>query len=595
MKRLRLFRFRHIHTSIALAFSLLILCTTALLSYNSYRLSAASVTDNSVAYTDELINQVKTNIQTYISNMESISALALSSGQIQQYLSLEEPNANDQAEALLSKQIGSSLHAIVASRGDIATILFVGSNGKVISDRGDAAELKDFHELIAQDWYRKASIDSTFISSSQVEHLYRHEYRWVISMSKRLSGDDGTEGNTGVLLVDLNYNVINDLCRQIHLGQRGYVFIVDAGGDLVYHPQQQIMNTALKSERIDAILAAQDSSVTFREDGRDKIYTIRSTGFGWKVVGVTYPDELVGDKRKLQLSSALWGGLCLVVALGISVLLSLTLSRPIKQLDAKMKQVERGSFDIRVDLVETNEIGKLARTFNLMIAKIKELMEQIVKEQETIRSGEIKALQAQIQPHFLYNTLDSIIWMAETDKMEEVVAMTTALSRLLRASIGKGEEEVPLEVELEHVSNYLMIQSKRYRHKFTYRIDAPPELCECLILKVVLQPLVENAIYHGIKRKAEPGHIRIEVRSDGDALELAVSDDGAGMEPERAKGLLTAAPPAEGGHGVGVRNVNHRIQLYYGTGYGLTFASELEEGTTVTVRIPHRSGKEEGA
>lgn len=590
MKGRRWFQFKSIHTNIALAFSLLILGTTLIQSYSSYRLSTTSVTETAVGYATTLIDQVNANIQTYVDNMESISALALNNGDLQRFLSttLKTPESD-----LLAQRIGHFFHAIVASRTDIATLLFVGSNGAVISDR-TGAPIKDYNELIGQEWYRKArdAEGGIVLSASHVEHLYPKEYRWVISLSRELRGKSPSDPS-GVLLVDLNYNLINDLCRQIQLGKRGYVFIVNSDGELIYHPQQQIMFTELKTEDIPLILRSRDTTISAGEDGERKRYTIRSTDFGWKIVGVTYPDELAGDKTRMQLSSALWGGLCLAVGLGLSVFLSFTMTRPLKRLEAHMKQVEKGNFDIRVDVTSTNEIGKLARTFNLMISKIKELMEQKLRDEEIKRNSEIKALQAQIQPHFLYNTLDSIIWMAETNKMAEVVKMTTALSRLFRSSLGKGEEEVPLSVELEHIENYLTIQSMRYRNRFSYRIDVPDELRDCRILRVILQPLVENAIYHGMRNKAEKGEIVISGRRAGSQLELTVEDDGVGMTPEQVRSVLSEWKADKGGTGVGVVNVQRRIQLFYGPQYGLEFHSEIEEGTVVLVKVPFRKGGED--
>ncbi|MCR8633124.1 cache domain-containing sensor histidine kinase [Paenibacillus radicis (ex Xue et al. 2023)] len=578
------FSFKSIHTNIAIAFSCLILCTTAILSYNSYRLSADAVTKNSLEYTTELIEQVNTNIQTYIGNMESISALALSNGDLLRYLSLYDPNTNE--GIALERQLGNYFRSIVASRNDIASILFVGSNGRAVSDRA-SGKLKSYGELTEQEWFKEAELAQgrVAISSSHVQHVFRNEYTWVVSISRQLMGNAG-DGRTGVLLVDLNYNLINDLCKQIRLGQRGYIFILDPAGDLIYHPQQQIIYTQLKSENIPMILSSQDSSIIIGEGSERKMYTIRTTSFGWKIVGVTYLDELVSNKREIQFSSALWGFVCLIIALAISILLSFTLTKPIKKLDAHMKQVEKGDFNIRAAIESTNEIGKLARTFNLMIGKIKDLMNQIVYEQETKRISELKALQAQIQPHFLYNTLDSIIWMAEMSKMEDVVKMTSALSKLLRSSISKGEELVPISVELEHIRNYLTIQNIRYRNKFSYTIDVDPSILSCKILKIVLQPLVENAIYHGIKHKVDTGHIRITGQQSNGVVILKVIDDGIGMESEKVKTLLSNVNLTEGGKGVGLHNVNQRVQLYFGDPYGLEFESEQEEGTTAILRIP---------
>lgn len=464
---------------------------------------------NSVAYTSQLIEQVKLNIENYISNMESIAALVLTSSDLERYV---KGSSSGQEGKVKDKQLASQyLRSVVQSRTDISSIVYASSEGITVSDRLDAV-LKPLPELIAQEWYQQAlNQTEVAVSSSHVQHLFQDEYRWVVSISRKLSDtfSEMEADRQGVLLVDLNYSVINNLCKQIELGKRGYVFIVDPSGSLVYHPQQQLIYSQLKFEQLETVLGIKSGSVTVNTGNEQKLYTVDTTSFGWKIVGVTYPDDLVANKQQMQGTAALWGAVSLIFAMAISVLLSYALTKPLKNLEINMKKAERGEFDIRVEIESTNEIGKLARTFNLMIMKIKELMSQIVMEQEMKRVSELKALQAQIKPHFLYNTLDSIIWMAETGKMEEVVEMTSSLSKLLRSTIGEGEELIPIARELEHIRHYLTIQNMRYRHKFTYSIEVDEDILECSILKLVLQPLVENAIYHGIKHNPEQGHILI--------------------------------------------------------------------------------------
>lgn len=579
----RLFRFKSIHTSIAITFSTLIVAMTVLLTYNSYRLSEEAVTDNARTYTEQLIDQVNTNIQTYLDNMVSISDLAMSNADLEKAASLSDPSSSDGIK--MAQGISLFFRSVVRSRSDIATIMFVGANGSVISDR-DKAQFKPVSDLTGQDWYVRASEakGKVVISSSHVQHVYLKEYRWVVSISRQL-GEPGKPGS-GVLMVDLNLNVINNLCKQIQLGNRGYVFILDPSGDLVYHPQQQLLYSRLKSEAISTLLSAKDSSIAIKENDDRKIYTIRTNDYGWKVIGVTYPDELVGNKQEIRTTSAVAGVLFLIVALSISIFLSFRLTNPIKRLESLMKKVEKGDFNIRVEVESTDEIGKLSRSFNLMIAKIKDLMAQIVQEQEMKRISELKAMQAQIQPHFLYNTLDSIIWMAEMGKMSEVVKMTTSLAKLFRFSISKGDELVPIEVELQHIQNYLTIQNIRYKNKFTYSIEVDPDIYPCKTLKIVLQPLIENAIYHGLKQQAVSGNITIKGSRENEIVVLQVIDDGVGMSKDQVQALTDKLRLSEQGKGVGLRNVNHRIRLYFGESYGIEISSEPEEGTTITLRIP---------
>ncbi|MEK5254933.1 sensor histidine kinase [Paenibacillus sp. FSL F4-0125] len=541
---------------------------------------------NSVAYTSQLIEQVKLNIENYISNMESIAALVLTSSDLERYV---KGSSSGQEGKVKDKQLASQyLRSVVQSRTDISSIVYASSEGITVSDRLDAV-LKPLPELIAQEWYQQAlNQTGVAVSSSHVQHLFQDEYRWVVSISRKLSDtfSEMEADRQGVLLVDLNYSVINNLCKQIELGKRGYVFIVDPSGSLVYHPQQQLIYSQLKFEQLETVLGIKSGSVTVNTGNEQKLYTVDTTSFGWKIVGVTYPDDLVANKQQMQGTAALWGAVSLIFAMAISVLLSYALTKPLKNLEINMKKAERGEFDIRVEIESPNEIGKLARTFNLMIMKIKELMSQIVMEQEMKRVSELKALQAQIKPHFLYNTLESIIWMAETGKMEEVVEMTSSLSKLLRSTIGEGEELIPIARELEHIRHYLTIQNMRYRHKFTYSIELQEDILKCSILKLVLQPLVENAIYHGIKHNPEQGHILIRGKREHNDITIQIIDNGVGMNPEQMGKLLLQKADYRMGSGVGVANVNHRIQLYFGDHYGLSFESEMEEGTTVTLRIP---------
>ncbi|MGN7356319.1 cache domain-containing sensor histidine kinase [Paenibacillus sp. SAF-054] len=587
MNWMRLFSRRSIHMNIAIAFSCLILCTTAILSFSSYRLSSSAVTSSSIQNTSQLIEQVKVNIQTYIGNMESIASLVISSRDVMRFVDATAAERN--SDESLKRGASQYLRSVVQSRKDIASILYVNKDGDFVSDQVHAI-MKSKSEWMQQDWYKLALTTSEeVVSPSHVQHIFEDEYRWVVSISRKLPA--AGQSQEGVLLVDLNYNVINDLCRQIELGKRGYVFIASPSGDLVYHPQQQLIHSELKSEQMQTVLDMQEGSIKLGKSEESKIYTVATTSFGWKIVAVTYPDELIENKRQMQTSAALWGVLCLIFALTISIILSYALTKPLKNLEMHMKKAERGNFDIRVDIEGTHEIGKLARTFNLMIARIKELMNQIVQEQEMKRRSELKALQSQIQPHFLYNTLDSIIWMAESGKVDDVVEMTTALSRLLRSSISKGEELVPVSVELEHIHSYLTIQSRRYRKKFTYSILVEDSILESPILKLVLQPIVENAIYHGIKPKPDQGHIQIRGWREADTIVITISDDGEGMDADKLRTVLMDKPKDSSGTGVGVANVNHRIQLYFGHQYGLHYESEREEGTVVTLRIPYMEGE----
>lgn len=570
---MKLFQFNSIRANIAAAFVCTVLLITLILSIITYQLSLLSVRRTAADFTGELVKQVTENIQSYITTMEDISNLVLNHRETIQFL--EEQNNQIQS-------IADFFNTILISRKDISSIALFDFNERYIIP--DGITLNPYVSITDQSWYNSAlqGDGQVVISSSHVQQIFSDDYRWVVSLSREIK-DQKQQESLGVLLVDLNFNVINDIVSQIQLGKRGYIFIVDQTGKIVYHPQQQLIYSQLKAEEIEKILHTSSGSFMSKVNGDNRMYTVTESDFGWKIVGVSYENELIINKRQMQLSFLALGLLSLIVAFIVSYIVARNLSKPIIQLQEHMKEVERGDFNISVPVDSTKEIGRLARTFNLMVVQIKELMSQVVIEQELKRKRELEALQAQINPHFLYNTLDSIIWMAESDKKNEVINMTSALAKLFRASISKGKELVSIQTEKEHITNYLTIQNIRYRAKLEYLIDIDPEIWHYRTLKVILQPLVENAIYHGIKNQYEVGKIHIIGRLRDQQIEFKVIDNGVGISPDKLNQLTNFKQGKRDGKGFGIVNVHERIQLYFGKDYGVSIESELEVGTEVTI------------
>lgn len=581
-----LFPLKSIQSNISSAFTFLILLAIASTSLISYHLSEDAVVRNSEVYVGEVIKQVNENIQSYVDTMENISMFALTNKDVKYYVSRNTFLSDDELRPY-QKRISDLFQSIQYTRKDIASIMVFGYNGRFVSDRR-ITSLNPNTKPEEQSWYLKAKSEGgkSVISTPHVQNIIQNEYRWVVSLSRELKSTDGIRGE-GILLVDLNLSVINEICSNIHLGKRGYVFIVDQNGDIVYHPQQELIYGHLYNELIGRVTSGGNGSFITNDQNGKRIYTIRNTNFGWKIVGVAYTDELIADPGTMRNSFLLTGILGLAVTLIISFLLARSLSRPIKKLQGMMKHVESGNLDVLAEINQRDEIGQLSRTFNLMIGQIKRLMQQIIDTEKTKRTTELRLLQSQINPHFLYNTLDSIIWMAEQKQHEEVVTMTSALAKLFRASIAKENELVPLQVEIDHIGNYLLIQKMRYQEQLDYRIEVPDELMHVKTLKILLQPFVENAIYHGIKNKPEIGLIVITAREEGDNLVFEVIDNGLGMTAEKLQNVLKHQEREAKG-GVGVLNVNERIQLFFGQEYGVHFDSEPEIGTRVTIIVPKR-------
>ncbi|MBK9050581.1 MAG: sensor histidine kinase [Chloroflexi bacterium] len=282
-------------------------------------------------------------------------------------------------------------------------------------------------------------------------------------------------------------------------------------------------------------------------------------------------------------------------AVGFSVVAAWSLSKsiytPIKKLHDVTTTITKNDLQALMTSDNVDEITELGMSFNIMIGKIKELLDAKIKEQENLKKAELRALQAQINPHFLYNTLDTIIWMAESKKTDRIVEMVTALSNFFRISLSKGMDWITIGEEVERINSYLTIQKMRYHDILDFKIEVDESISENTILKLMLQPLVENALYHGIKNKRQGGTITIRIRrKGGDEVLIEVEDDGIGFTPEKLVQLQAELEDDAGDmkleSGFGIGNVNKRIRLYYGKPYGVSVQSEYSTGTLVTLVIP---------
>lgn len=443
-------------------------------------------------------------------------------------------------------------------------------------------------QLETQSWFTTAKRTSEIsYSAPHIQNLFKGQYIWVVSISKLIQYQENGVLKTGILLMDFNFRTIDELSKQVKLGKRGYAYILDQLGNIVYHPQQQLIYAGLKYENVEPVLEYAYRSYLDESTGEKRFITVRTLEqTGWKIVGVAYYDEIVTTKRDLNNFLSWFLAVVILCVIIVSVFLSARIARPIRKLERTLQQVGEGDLNTRIDVSGAYEVEQLSKRFNLMLQRIRQLMDQIIYEQETKRKGELEVLQSQINPHFLYNTLNSVIRLAERGKTEEVVTMIQSLSKFFRISLSKGNNMITVQEELDHIRHYLVIQSFRFKNKFRYEIIAQDEVLQCQTIKLILQPIVENALYHGIEMMPDEGFISIQAELKDNLVIIRISDNGLGMSKETMKVILTGGSKSMSGSGVGVRNVNERIELYYGREYGLSFESEIEEGTTVILIFP---------
>jgi two-component system sensor histidine kinase YesM len=596
-------RIRRIQSTLTRAFALIVVLTIVLLGSVSLSFLKRTLVDAAKASTMQFASQLSRIVDNYISYMDDISLVVSDDAGVRAYM--EAPRAASGQDRAKIVRFLSSIRKV---RRDIDGVFLLPlGNGKPGVDIGAIIASSPGASLnSAYDFSQYPELLGDLpVSSAHVENMIDGRYPWVISLVRELHGDSGTL--LGYIQVDLNYAVIDDLCRNAQMGltspgvpaprDSGYVFILGASGDIVYHPRQQLVYGGLKTERIAEILALRRGSITEKADGRDLLYTARpSDKTGWTIVVVSYLSELLSDSRRAFYTFVLLALLCFAISSIVSSIVSLRISRPIESLRRSMQEVERGNFDIDITVESSNEVYQLARDCDIAVKKVRDLIEQNRKDSEQKRILELRALQAQINPHFLYNTLDSIVWMVELGENEEAIDVTSNLARFFRLGISRGSEVITIRTEIEYLETYLSIQKTRYKSKLDYEVSFQPELYDYRILKLLVQPVVENAIYHGIKNKKSPGIVRILGEREGRTMLIRVTDDGVGMGEERLAAvralLATGDRTAFDGQaenalsGVGVNNVQERIRLYFGSEYGLSFESRQGAGTTVTIRIP---------
>lgn len=475
-------------------------------------------------------------------------------------------------------------------------VLFTG-DGEVVAT-APAAKLRSGVDVRGTPWFAQAMerTENLHFGIPAVQNLFvdaEHNYKWVISLSCAVELTRGKDTQLGVLLIDLKYSALASLFSSVKLSGSGYVYLIDGDGVLIYHPERSLIASGLVTEGNQTAAAYRDGIYTQTWNGEKRSIIVRGVGYtGWKVVGVVdQPGFTMGSSQDLLFVLVIF---CAYFELLIfmNVLLSKKLTDPIQRLKESVGRVEEGGESLPIYVGGTSETRELGTAVQGMVDRMRQLTEDMVREHEQKQKSELNALQAQINPHFLYNTLDIIVWMIENGQREDAVRVVTALARFFRISLSKGRNIIPVKDELEHVRNYLLIQKMRYKNKFRYRIDCPAEAENLSTIKLVVQPIVENAIYHSMDFMDGDGLIEIRAGVSDGALSITVADNGLGMTQDVVESLLPTGPESnrrdstKKGSGIGLKNVQERIRLYFGPQYGVSIQSEPDEGTTVTLHLP---------
>ena len=547
---------------------LVFLILLALVGSFYYRSSSSAIEGTIERNSQTVISQTGRFIQSYIKKLETTST---SLTQQTDVLAYAENPSQDQV-----KGIKDLFLTMLKADQDLKAVVLVSKSGQVIST-DESLQMKTSSDMMAEDWYQKAIHQGAMPVLTPAR---KSDSQWLISVTQELVNENGA--NLGVLRLDISYETLASYLSQLQLGKQGFAFIVNEHHEFVYHPEHSVYSS---SSEMEAMRPYIETGQGYTGDHQSYVSQEKIAGTDWTVLGVSSLEEL--KRVRGQILWTLFGASFLSL-LACLCLVWFGLKRwiaPLKNLRETMLEVGSGAQNLRAKEAGARELRELTQQFNAMLDQVDQLMADVRKQEETTRQYELQALSSQINPHFLYNTLDTIIWMAEFQDSQRVVKVTKSLATYFRLALNQGKDLICLSDEINHVRQYLFIQKQRYGDILDYDIKENPEFDKLVLPKLVLQPLVENALYHGIKEKDGKGHIKLSVEKEEATLVMIIEDDGVGFQvaEEASQTQLKRG-------GVGLKNVDQRLKLHFGDRYQMEIDSRPQLGTQVRIYIRAQEG-----
>lgn len=582
---------------ITFSFIMCFLITTVV--YFSTLVYTNKLKDNNISLSMKVIDAFVGSFDNYLENIENLSRVVSYNRYLQQYLTSYKLNTySDYYGESMYKNLEISFELfgnIINSQREIESIIIVDEENMILYKAINLNVNKDPYYKYNL-WYKnallndgKSVVTGPYPSTNQQSPAKSK----VFTISRIIKNYDESK-TLGVLAININLSILHKYIESIEDANLGSLIIINDQGNIIYEPSQDKKSedkapiTIYPSpSNIDSVLRLKKGDFITNINGEPyQIIFSTMPKTNWTVLNIIPYSEFAKEVNLIRRFVFLIGLLCLIATVLLTLFLSSKITKPIIDLTRRLDSAIKDNLYTPEPIISNDEIGQMSKSFNQMLVQIDTLIKQTIKDQQIKRKLELTSLQHQINPHFLYNTLDSIIWMVESND-ENTVPLIEALSGLFRISLSKGSELIPLSKELEHAKNYLFIQSMRYLNKFTFDIEADPSSIQYLTPKLLLQPIIENSIYHGIKPKKEKSHISIKVKELENHIEILITDDGIGMAEAKLALIFDSDYIKENSSGgVGINNVNSRIKLYFGIEYGLSFYSSEGIGTTVHIKLP---------
>ena len=572
---------RGMQTTIMIAFSVISISIMLTLGIVLYMRFSALSRQEIIQTTEKMMEQTGETLEDYLVSMRQISDTVY-------YNVVKEGAFPDQERAI---QSGMNL-LYEANSDSLRSIAIYNSFGSLMAAE-PVAQQKEDPNITNQDWFQQAmeEMENMHFSTPHIQNLFDDgtmRYYWVISLSRVVELTENGESQLGVLLVDMDYSSISRMMNQINESNSGqYYYLCDSNGEIIYHPSQIQISDGIVEENNAEAAKYKDGVYDESLDGENRKVIVNTVSYtGWKLVGVIPYSTFTEGMLNIRYFIAMLMLLMAMMLVVINRVVSVRISSPILKLNESVKAYEAGEKP-EIYIGGSLEIRHLGHSIQSSYEQIDSLMKKIVLEQNERRKSELDALQSQINPHFLYNTLESITWMIEGERNDDAAFMISQLAKLFRISLSKGNTVITIKDELQHAQSYMNIQKVRYKNTFSVTFDVDPEICSYCTVKLILQPILENAINYGVSGMDDCGEIRVKGRMEEGRVILSVEDNGIGMSEEQVRLLLTDSSRVhKHGSGVGLVNVNNRIQLLFGKEYGVIAESEPDEGTTISICIP---------
>ena len=581
--RIRRFFSESLHHRLILYFMLLMMIPISVAGTLIYRASDVRISDSALALAEEVVGKTGENLEAVLLDMQSAATQVAEDHTVQ--ILLAKLQESEKAEDSVILELDARLKQIAG--------MYAGLDGVYIC-------LDDFTVAKSRYYAVRDEHKALPMTMEQYEVIRNHEdIQWIVSDEGSLVADNmgnavlsaarllplsSTGQPCGIVVVEVRQSYLKQIFDK-KLGESGTIFLMSARSNIALLPAAA--SDEIVSDAVNQIRRTDRKAATISLHDRVIFYVPLSLS-EWTAIGVVMKQSLRGDSQEILTLFVITVLMTLLLTIFVSGSLADYELRPIRRIQTYIKDMENGEFGKPLPSMRSDEIGSLAENTQEMSEKIGELLETVKTEQKRMRTAEFKALQAQINPHFLYNSLDSINWLVRKGNTEKAIEMISALTTFFRIGLSKGRDIITVREELEHVRSYLVIQKIRYENQFEYSFYVDPETENYFVPKLMLQPLVENALYHGIKLCDRKCILMIQVLSHGDRIEIEVLDNGAGMDAETLESVRKAMEHKgeNRANSYGVVNVNDRIQILAGQEYGLRLTSEKGVGTSARIVLP---------